>query len=149
MFFHHLLGDVNGPTEFLSRLNDMIRRHHHHDRVVVLPSDERGPQADACGGVAAAGLTNDALCRKLRQLQTGLIAMLSGGDDPGALRRHLSLDAFDGLLQQSAVARQAKELLGAFHAAARPKTRAAAACHDERVEHKLSPVPWFCLGGTP
>ena len=88
MFLGHLRGHVDGPAELLDRLDDVVGRHHQHDRGRVLAGDERGPQADAGGRVPAARLADDVV----RGSQAGSCACQlprvgRGGDDPGALRR--------------------------------------------------------------
>ena len=95
----HLLGDVDGTAEFLGRFDDMIRGHHHHDALGILAGDEDGSKSYAGSSVAATRFTDNALGRQGRKLLAGLVAVQCRGDDPGALRRNLGLDAVDGKLK--------------------------------------------------
>ncbi len=133
MLLGHRLGDVGGAAKLLHRLDDVVGGHHHHDGRRVLPGDQGSAEADARGGVAAARLADDAVGGQRRELLAGLVAVHAGGDDPGALGRHLGLNAVMGLLDERTVAGERQKLLGAFLPAARPEARAAAAGHDERV----------------
>jgi hypothetical protein len=103
--------------------------------VGVLVGDERRPQSHARGGVTADGLAHDSLTRQLRQLAGGLVAVGGGGDDPGAIRGRLRLDAVHRGLQQRALAGEGEELLGPYCPAPGPEPRPAAAGHHHRVQH--------------
>ena len=91
MLLGHLLGDVGGPAELLRRLDDMVGGHHDHDRLRILPGDQRGAQPDARGRVAAHRFADDAVGGQGRQLLGGFGLVQRGGDDPGAVGRHLGL----------------------------------------------------------
>src|SRR5438874_6729106 len=103
MLLGHLFGDMHGTAEFLNRLDDVIGRSHNHGRVGIPPLDEDGAKTDACGGVSAAGLTDNMILHKSWKLFRGLFAVGAGGDDPKVGGGHLCFKAVVGLLQKATV----------------------------------------------
>jgi len=137
VFLRHLIGDMCGTAKFLSRLDQVIGGHDHHHSLRVFTSNERGAQADAGGGIAAAWLADDSLGRKAWQLFSGFVAVSARGYDPGAFRRNEGLNSISSFLEQAAVAGELEKLLRAFDTAAWPESCATAAGHDESMEHRV------------
>ena len=120
----------------------MVGGHDGHDRLGIVPRDEQCRQANAGGGVAFAGLTNEASLRHLRQLPSYGVEQAACGDHHHAIWRHEAVEPIDRVLEKGLRARQWQELLRQDGAAGGPETGAGSSGHDDRVKHGLSLRAW-------
>ncbi len=87
MFVGHLYGDVDGPAEFLHRLDDVIGRHDNHHGVRVVPGHQGG--AEARCRRRCRGRTVRRRCDLAASAGNCLAVSLQwavAGDDPGSFR---------------------------------------------------------------
>jgi hypothetical protein len=126
---------MDGATELLDRLNDVVGWSHDHGGLRIMACDEGGPESDARGGIPAAGFANNALARQLGQLMSRFRDISGPRDDPGSFGRHLGLNAIARLLEETPSATEGEELFGPFLPAPRPEPRPATTRHNHCVKH--------------
>ena len=140
-------GRDQAPSEFVHRLDQMVRGHRGDDTVSESLPHQGGRQADGGGRVPAQRLSHDVVSRDLGKLLSNQGNERLVGEDQDPFPVDEPFQTEKTLLEQALLVHQAEELLGPLGRAERPETGSGAAGHDDSYQVHPSP-PFFAAVET-